>query len=691
MKNLFLFVLILTLILQIAAFAADSRAADTEKFLKIVKERIGSTDEYDKVTTDSRTDEDGTVYSFEWSCENDNDFKNLYVSIKDNGVITSYNKYSSEYVRDDKLSFAKLSNAELSEKIIEFAEKINPSLAGKVKVWSNDRNESISGGNRNFTVQLFENGLPVRDNSGYVAVTADGEVTNFRIDYTDGVEYENVDKIIDFKAAAESYKENFGFELCYQREWDGRGDGYKNVLVWLPKDRDYEEYISAVTGEVVKRISPTYDHYFGRNGAMESKAAADESGGASYLSPAETAELEKIAGLISEKEAERLVRSNKAVKLSDKLTLKSVNLYKDKYNEKAYLYRLYFSDDDKTDAYAAVNAETGEITAFSKYTYNDKESDKKLDSDKLKELGEAALKSLAPKYFPSKDENNGFRFSELHSSDDYLEYTRYVNGIRCDFDNISVNIDEETGELLRFNLNRSKESFPLPEGILDIDTAADIIFDKAVFEPMYVFTCSSEELKKYDKAVAVYYLGGNTVIDAFTGKQMNEEVKTAEEYTDISGHYAEKAITTLCGCGIGYGGSEYKPQEYITQKDFLAFLRSVFESYSSALITEDYDYEAAYRFAYNRGILEKGQREPDAAVSREQAAVMLVSALGYREVADIEGIYKPMFADVAENTGSISILAGMKVIGGDGNGNFNPAGLLTRADAAVILYNYLSR
>ena len=691
MKKIFSVVLLLTLVLQIAAFASDSRAADTERFLKLVKERIGSTDEYDKVTTDSRTDEEGTVYNFEWSCDNEEDYKCLYVTITEAGIITNYNKYSSDFSIEDKLSFAKLSNAELSEKVKEFAEKINPSFAGKIKAWSSDKNESISGSSRNFTVQLYEKGISVRDNSGFASVTADGEITNFWIDYTDGVEYENADTLIDFETAAKIYKEKFGFELCYLRDWDGRANGYKNVLVWLPKDRDREEYISAVTGEVVKRISPKYEPFFGRNNEMESKAAADEVGGALSLSPAETAELEQIAGLISAKEAEKNVRVNKALKFSDKLMLKSVNLYKDKYNEKAYIYRLYFSDDEKTSVNAAVNAQTGEIIVYSKYYDKGKESEKKLDAGKLKELGEAALKSLAPKYFPSKDENNGFRFSELYSSDGYLSYTRYVNGIRCDFDNISINLDTETGEILYFRLNRSNESFPLPEGALDVDTAADIIFDKAVFEPIYVFTCSSEELKKYDKAVAVYYLGGNTVIDAFTGKQKNEEVKAVEEYTDISGHYAEKAITTLCGYGIGYGESEYKPNEHITQKDFLAFLRSVFESYNSALITEDYDYEAAYRFAYNRGILEKEQRDPEAAVSREQAAVMFVSALGFREVADIEGIYKPMFADVTENTGSISILAGMKVIGGDGNGNFNPAGLLTRADAAVILYNYLSR
>ena len=689
MKKLLSFVLIFAFVCGTSAFAAGTEASEAERVLRLVKERIGSTDEYDELKTNSSTDENGVIYSFDWSSDADGEYKNLYITVSDKGIITNYGKYGGYTESEERISFSGLKNAELEKIVLEFAERLNPSLKGKFKVISGNKNENISGNSRYFQIDIVENGLKVRDSGGSASVKPDGEVTSFWLDYTDGIEYEKAEKLIDTETARERYKEEFGFELCYIRDWDGRADGYKNTLVWLPKEKKGDMYISAVTGEAVRRIIPDYGGFYGRNGLAKSEEMSADSGAGAALSPAETTENGKIAGLISEKEAEKLVRKNKALKLSDKLELKTVNLYKDSYDEKAYLYRLYFSDNAKTSASAAINAETGEITDFSKYTQKDKENGKKLDTDKLIKLAETALKSLAPKYFPVKDENNAFRYSELNSSEGYIEYDRYVNGIRCDYDNISVRLDEETGELLGFNLNRSNESFPSADGVIGEEEAAKIIFEKADFEPLYIFTCSKEGLKKYDKAAAVYILDGNTVIDAFTGKQQNEEPER-EEYTDIKGHYAETAVKTLYECGIGFGGSEYKPNEKVLQKDFIAFLSSVFGG-GEALITEDYDYEAAYRFAYYRGILTKEQKDGEAGVTRSQAAAMLVSAMGYSEVAEIEGIYKPMFDDVAENTGSISILAGMKVLSGDGNGSFNPDGTLTRADAAVILYNYLSR
>ena len=45
----------------------------------------------------------------------------------------------------------------------------------------------------------------------------------------------------------------------------------------------------------------------------------------------------------------------------------------------------------------------------------------------------------------------------------------------------------------------------------------------------------------------------------------------------------------------------------------------------------------------------------------------------------------------ADSVGFTSILGAMGVIKGDENGNFNPSGTVTRADAAIMLYNYLSK
>ena len=49
------------------------------------------------------------------------------------------------------------------------------------------------------------------------------------------------------------------------------------------------------------------------------------------------------------------------------------------------------------------------------------------------------------------------------------------------------------------------------------------------------------------------------------------------------------------------------------------------------------------------------------------------------------------FADVNTKKGYTAILSGMNVIKGDEYGNFNPSQNLSRADAAIMIYNYLSK
>ena len=69
----------------------------------------------------------------------------------------------------------------------------------------------------------------------------------------------------------------------------------------------------------------------------------------------------------------------------------------------------------------------------------------------------------------------------------------------------------------------------------------------------------------------------------------------------------------------------------------------------------------------------------------------MIRVLGIEEYAKLDKIYKPVFEDVNENVGYISILGAMGVFNGDENGLFNPDKNLTRADAAIVIYNYLSR
>ena len=66
----------------------------------------------------------------------------------------------------------------------------------------------------------------------------------------------------------------------------------------------------------------------------------------------------------------------------------------------------------------------------------------------------------------------------------------------------------------------------------------------------------------------------------------------------------------------------------------------------------------------------------------------------YNEVAEIKGIYNCPFKDVDEIDpdliGYVTIASGLKIVNGY-NGNINPKGEMTRAEVAVMIFNYLSR
>ena len=85
------------------------------------------------------------------------------------------------------------------------------------------------------------------------------------------------------------------------------------------------------------------------------------------------------------------------------------------------------------------------------------------------------------------------------------------------------------------------------------------------------------------------------------------------------------------------------------------------------------------------------QLHTDAPLTRGEAAKLMIRAMGIEEYAALSGIYKDLYSDVSDGIGYINILTGLGVVSGDGSGNFKPNAELTRAQALVMIYNYLAR
>ena len=674
-------VLFLAFILVIPGFAVLADSSEMEKVLLTVKERIGSTEDYDRMDSQIYAGVGSTCYNFYWQTEGEEEYKSLSVTATASGIITSYYSFDGDRTYNFTPSIKRMESGEAMAKAEKFVNQLNPQLAGSIKLINNRTVESLVDYRFSFQLQRYENGIPVWGDEGNICVSENGEqLISFDMVYTEELTFPKSDKFISYEQAKTAFGEKIGMELYYSTKTQGRER--TAIAVYAPAGNS-NQYISALTGEVVSPVE-----FLGVDGGGMHKEDATNfavaEGAADELSPAETAELERVEGLISKAKAEEIIRTNKVVNISESYNLSRIALSKDYYDENRYYYNIRMYDKENGNAlYAQVDAVNGNILSFNKDLSFYKEP--AISAEEMKEIAKSAVSTLAG------DLLKEYRWSEDEST---FSLTRYVNDIPYYDNSITVSVDEATGQVVSYEISYTDMEFPSLENVLAPDKAAEKMFESIAYEKAYVKSRSEEKMPMYDTALAVYKLedGASPVIDAVSGEPLyKRESAQVEEYTDIEGHYGEYAIKTLKKFGIGFAGGLFKPDDTITQKDFVALLLSAFKSGEGVWITDGMDYSGIYRIAQLGKVITPEEYDPEGAVTRENAAVFTIRAIGFEEVAKIPGIYNCPFTDVNSNIGYITILSGMGVLKGNGLGQFNPADVLTRADAAILIYNCLSK
>lgn len=182
----------------------------------------------------------------------------------------------------------------------------------------------------------------------------------------------------------------------------------------------------------------------------------------------------------------------------------------------------------------------------------------------------------------------------------------------------------------------------------------------------------------------------------------NKSGTSDSPFSDLdNGHYAYTAISSLSAQGIvsGVGDGRFEPDRPLKREEFAKFIVNAFgidSGYSAEFedVSPDawyYDYVSA---CCGRGVIMGysellfGTGDP---ITREDACVMLYRLLG--TVSDTPD--KLDYTDYDQISGyaseAVDALSGAGVINGMDNGCFEPKGHLTRAQAAVILYNIQNR
>lgn len=663
---------VIALSMTVSAFAPCVFADDNmEKIIVDVKNRAGITDEYPDFSSDYYENDNMTVYHLGWS--DDEDKKSISITYNSDDVITSYNKY--EWVDDPEidLSIPAISADEAKAAAQSFIDKLNPNNKGEFEVVNGNNVNSALSGDYSFSVEQLKYGAKINNSYGRINVERDtGEIKSMYVSYEHIESFADISSVVPADEAKKAYKAELGLELVYQSYSDDK----KIIMFPAYVEKEDDKYINAVTGEVYEPKERDF-RSFSKYAMAEDAVATNgqEAGGGMSLSRAEREELDKIDGLISKTDIESQARNNKLFDISKDMKLENISLNRNYYDNNAYSYSMWFMSDDK---YASVSADakTGEIQNY--YISEDIKKDSitvetDIDEEKTKTNAEKIFNALA------KNKKSEYEFTSVNG--DRVVYTRVVNGIKVVSDTITISVNKD-GKLTGYNMYYTTNTeFPEVKGILTEDNAADKMFDAIAYEITYMPEWNEDGTVT---AEAVYKLSSYVRLNPFTGESVNyrnehdTDTVSSYEYSDVENHWAKEQINALATYGIGFDGGEFKPNEKITERDFLYILKKTFEPY----MFDDVVYKM------DGSNTEASSTEP---VTRESAAVMMIKKMGADKFAKYEDIYVTPFKDVTENKGYIALLSAMKVVKGDEKGNFNPKNNMTRAEAACMIYNYLNK
>ena len=711
-------VAVLLVITGVPALAAgESMNEKLERVTLIVKETLGIDDNYTQFSGELTEYEGAGYWDLYWS----NDTESLTVTADANGKVLRYNCYSDDiYIYDYFYGYAPVLPETSPDDAMPAAQAFLEKVLGAGETASFDPYESgyytndVDG--YMFTGDVLLSGLksPI---SFYVQVnTLDMRVNSFyRSDsynqYSGDVPSSQA--AVSADTAAALLAETVEMRLQYVLE----GNGQTAVLQYLPiYNGDY--IVDAQTGELIE-LNALYNDLFKGNyyGREEQTSDAEAVDGGYELSEVEQEAVDGLEGVYSKEELDDAVRAMSELGVGEDYTVQSVSYTVNKETDEVsgqLLYTAAITDEAVLEArfpdtysemetsgeinpiylykYITVDAFTGKLISLYSYTSG---------SDDTSVLGaeelEAKAASFMEKYFSETYAQSAVNDGDSSVEDGYIVYSNVVNDIFFPQNSAFISVNTYDGTIDSFSLSWTEDvQFDSASGIVSADTASAAYI--ACFDTLlqyievpveadgaYAYSYALKLAYRYDAQQSV------TGIDAKTGEAIIAGAADESQplvYDDIQDAYGKNQIEALARYGIGFSGTSFKPTAQLTQKDALIL-------FLSAVGNSSEDEDDLYRLAYNYNFLTEDERDPERLMTRAQLVKMLIGATEYGPAAELEDIYVCGFKDDAQIPsavyGYVAIAKGLGVVQGDSYNNFNPNNIVTRQDAAIILFNFMSR
>lgn len=449
--------------------------------------------------------------------------------------------------------------------------------------------------------------------------------------------------------------------------------------------------------------------------AGEGEAVADAgsvSGGSSpaaALSETELKSIESLRDVHTREQLDAALRAVPELGLGSAWTLERAGYSQDRDNGKVSATLRYtrpLTEDELEKAGSALDGELMQVRKNitldartdelqSVYTYQYYWSD---DDQKQTDAQRSAAEAFLSKYLPEKWKKTA-RY-ERENDDGRLLYAQSVNGYLFRDNLISIQMgSDNTVERLSVDWD-DEVRFGSVDGILSEEEAVTACFDAFEMPLGYIEYPVLENGVMAYRYVAAYafdkgedrYFGG---IDAKTGEPVwtSYRGESSFAYDDLAGAFGRTQIEALAAYGVGLPGASFLPKAVLDQKSMLALLLSACGYECDPDEKEGLD--NLYAMAYSENLVKAADRNPDAAVTRLGFLKTLLGASVYGEAAKVQGIYTCPFSDRAKvaraDYGYAALAYGLGIARGDDKGRLNPDSVMTRQEAAVMLYNFMMR
>ena len=685
-KIISLLLCVLMVISSVSIFADSSASEAMETVLINVKSKVNIPEKFSEFTPYANEYDGKLSYEFNWQTEDGNSY--IEVSCDDSGRIYRYYFYDNTLKSEKKLTT--LSKDDIVKTAEEFLKKALPEAftTNNDVLLYDDTSWNVSGNTYRIRFERYHDGIYVKDN-----------FVDFRIFVYDNVAYvKSMNVAYNFEYEDEfvlnesfvhplyqynlvlSYNELFPLELIYRDVYSHSSDDEsKTALVYQPSGGGY---VSAITNEVITEDVDAELYLDSLSGGYGGGMLKEEAALNSALTEKELKEIGVIEGLISKEEADKIIRNLPYVDLTSNMKISS---YRISQRDDEYIVNISYgvSDDEYKYLSATLDGKSGKLLSMysgGKYDNEKTELSEAQKNSAMKKIEEFLKKTASEEFLQCKKQNDS-SYNFTYSDD----FDRYVNDIRYINDGINVSFNAKTGKITSYTLDFKKDKvFDTPSDVVSVEKAIHEFVTTNPVRDMFIMSGG-----KYQHCFTLK--NQNIQLDAFTGEEYKEETyyeQQSYEYSDIKGHWAEEKINKLAEIQIGFEGEKFNPDLPISQYDLLRLFAAGIHYQDYITYPEDMLYE---NFIYD-GILKEEEKNPDGQVLREDAFVYMVRLDGLDKVAKLSNIFKVEYADgnllSKGKIGYPAILTGMNVICGNG-GYLKPKTPITRAEAAVMVYNYM--